>query len=64
VIYTDYRGIEVIGASRMVGGTDWALVVEQDRAEAFRTVDGIRRHMFMVIVFSLCGTLLSAWLLS
>ena len=64
VIYTDYRGIEVIGASRMVGGTDWALVVEQDREEAFRTVDGIRRHMFMVIVFSLCGTLLSAWLLS
>ncbi|GKT09466.1 ATP-binding protein [Desulforhabdus sp. TSK] len=64
VIYTDYRGIEVIGASRMVGGTDWALVVEQDRAEAFRTVDGIRRHIFMVIVFSLCGTLLSAWLLS
>ncbi len=64
VIYTDYRGIEVIGASRMVGGTDWALVVEQDREEAFRTVDGIRRHIFMVIVFSLCGTLLSAWLLS
>jgi signal transduction histidine kinase len=64
VIYTDYRGIEVIGASRMVGGTDWALVVEQDREEAFRTVDGIRRPIFMVIVFSLCGTLLSAWLLS
>jgi len=41
--YIDYRGIEVIGASARVVGTDWALVVEQDRDEAFRSADKLRR---------------------
>jgi signal transduction histidine kinase len=34
-IYTDYRGIPVLGASRPVADTPWYIVVEQDRDEAF-----------------------------
>jgi signal transduction histidine kinase len=34
-VYTDYRGIPVLGASRPVADTPWYIVVEQDRDEAF-----------------------------
>lgn len=64
ITYTDYRGIEVIGASNRVAGTDWALVVEQDTEEAFRPVDELRRSIALVIFLSLLGALISAWLLS
>ncbi len=64
ITYIDYRGIEVIGASMMVAGTDWALVVEQDTEEAFRPVTELRRSIALIIALSLLGALLSAWLLS
>ncbi len=64
ITYIDYRGIEVIGASTMVGGTDWALVVEQDSEEAFRPVAQLRRTIVLVILLSVLGALVSAWLLS
>ncbi len=64
ITYIDYRGIEVIGASMMVAGTDWALVVEQDTEEAFRPVTELRRSIALIISLSLLGALLSAWLLS
>ncbi len=62
--YIDYRGIEVMGASMMVAGTDWALVVEQDKEEAFRPVTQLRRSIALVICLSLVGALVFAWLLS
>ncbi|MCU0573732.1 MAG: ATP-binding protein [Syntrophobacteraceae bacterium] len=62
--YVDYRGIEVIGASRRVGGTDWVLVVEQDREEAFHSADALERYILLVISLSIVGVFLSAWLLS
>lgn len=64
ISYIDYRGIEVIGASRMVGGTNWALVVEQDRDEALRPVRELRHYIALVIVLSTCGVFFTAWLLS
>lgn len=64
ITYIDYRGIEVIGASMMVGDTDWALVVEQDKAEAFHAVNELRRFVFLVIATAIFGALISAWLLS
>lgn len=64
ITYIDYRGVEVIGASMMVGGTDWALVVEQDRDEAFRSVGELRRYIVLVVSLSVFGALISAWLLS
>ena len=63
-IYTDYRNIEVLGASRKVAGEDWYLVVEQDRDEAFREADRLKRYVYLAIVFSLIGAVILAWLLS
>ncbi|MCE5334790.1 MAG: HAMP domain-containing protein [Desulfobacteraceae bacterium] len=62
--YIDYRGIEVIGASARVAGTDWALVVEQDRDEAFRSADRLRNYMYSAVALTILGVLFSAWLLS
>jgi len=64
VTYVDYRGIEVIGASARVGGTDWALVVEQDRDEAFHSADVLRRYIYLIVVLSICGALISAWMVA
>lgn len=64
IIYIDYRGIEVLGASTRVGGTDWALVVEQDREEAFHDADRLKRYLLLVALLSAGGALASAWLLS
>jgi signal transduction histidine kinase len=63
-IYTDYRGIEVLGASRKLADLDWYLVVEQDRDEAFRAADRLERYVYIVIVFSTLGAVVLAWLLS
>ncbi len=62
--YTDYRGIEVIGASMMIPGTQWALVVEQDRDEAFEAADTLQRYVYAVILLSIIGTFGSAWILA
>ena len=64
VTYIDYRGVEVMGASARVGGTDWALVVEQDRKEAFQDADRLKQYLYLVASLSACGALASAWLLS
>jgi len=45
----DYKGIEVIGASRRVGGTDWVLVVEQDRQEASHSAEALKHYIPLVI---------------
>ncbi len=64
ITYTDYRSVEVIGASTMIPGTDWALVVEQDRDEAFESADKLRRYVYAVIIFSVVGALAAAWLVA
>jgi signal transduction histidine kinase len=64
ITYIDYRGIEVIGASARVGGTEWALVVEQDREEAFRDAERLKQYIYVVASISACGALALAWLLS
>ncbi|RJR22014.1 MAG: HAMP domain-containing protein [Desulfobacteraceae bacterium] len=64
ITYIDYRGIEVIGSSSRVEGTDWALVVEQDRDEAFHAAGTLTRYISLVIAFSVLAALASAWLLS
>lgn len=64
ITYIDYRGIEVIGSSSRVEGTDWALVVEQDRDEAFNAADILTGYISLVIALSVLGALVSAWLLS
>ncbi|WP_211239130.1 cache domain-containing protein [Desulfatibacillum aliphaticivorans] len=62
--YLDYRGIEVLGTSRKVPGTDWYLVVEQDRDEAFQSAQILKRHFFLIAAFSLCYAVVLAWAIS
>ncbi len=64
ITYIDYRGIEVIGSSARVEGTDWALVVEQDKDEAFHAARILSGYISLVIALSVLGALVSAWLLS
>ena len=64
IVYIDYRGVEVLGASARVAGTDWALVVEQDRHEAFIDADRLKQFIYLVASLSACGALVLAWLLS
>ena len=63
-IYQDYRGIKVLGASRSIGGTDWFLVVEQDRDEAFRSVDRLKRYVYLAMALTAIGATIIASLLS
>ncbi|PKN62423.1 MAG: histidine kinase [Deltaproteobacteria bacterium HGW-Deltaproteobacteria-15] len=62
--YLDYRNIEVLGTSRKIGGTDWHIVVEQDRDEAFQSMDGLKRHVYFTIFLAIGSTLLLTWVIS
>jgi len=62
-IYTDYRGIAVLGASRPVAGTDWHLVVEQDRDEAFAPSSELTRALCLAIAVTAATAVLISWLL-
>ncbi|MGA1840254.1 MAG: ATP-binding protein [bacterium] len=63
-IYTDYRGIEVLGTSRSIAGTDWFLVVEQDRDEAFMSADKLKQYAYGMIAFFIFAAIACAWLFS
>jgi len=64
-IYEDYRGIQVLGASRSLKGIDWHVVVEQDRDEAFGPSDQLQRNIWIVIgvtvVVAIGFSMLLAW---
>jgi signal transduction histidine kinase len=66
-IYRDYRGIPVLGASRAVEvtkGTEWYVVVEQDRDEAFASSDQLVRNIYIVIALTVAGAVGLSWLLA
>lgn len=60
-IYTDYRGIAVLGASRAVQGTPWFVVVEQDRDEAFEGADQLARAMWIGLAVTACMAIGLSW---
>ncbi|MBN2420354.1 MAG: HAMP domain-containing protein [Deltaproteobacteria bacterium] len=62
--YMDYRNIEVLGTSRKVGETDWYIVVEQDRDEAFRSVDSMKRLIGFMVFFAIGSALVLTWVIS
>ncbi len=62
-VYTDYRGVAVLGASRPVAGTDWHLVVEQDRDEAFAPSAELTRAIYLMIAATAAIAVLISWLL-
>jgi signal transduction histidine kinase len=44
---TDYRGHDVVASTRPVEGTDWGLVVKQDRAEILAATDDLRNTLVL-----------------
>ena len=56
--YLDYRGIEVLGASLQVGGTDWYIVVEQDLAEAFAAADKFKHVIYLTLLLFIASALM------
>lgn len=63
-IYLDYRGIEVLGTSQKIGGTDWHLVVEQDRDEAFRSLDVLKLIIYLTILLCIVSAFILIWIIS
>ncbi len=62
--YLDYRGIEVLGTSHKVGGTDWYIVVEQDRDEAFQSFDSLKRYILLIVMLSILSAFVFTWVVS
>jgi two-component system, NtrC family, sensor kinase len=62
--YLDYRGIEVLGTSQKVGGTDWYIVVEQDRDEAFHSFDALKRYIYLTVLLCIGSAFMFTWVIS
>jgi signal transduction histidine kinase len=62
--YLDYRGIEVLGTSMKVSGTDWYIVVEQDRKEAFQSAETLKRIVFLTLFLFIGCALMLTWIIS
>jgi signal transduction histidine kinase len=63
-IYQDYRGIEVLGTFQKVSGTDWYLVVEQDRDEAFQSADVLKRSIALTVLLCIGSAVVITWVFS
>jgi signal transduction histidine kinase len=63
-IYRDYRNIEVLGTSHKVEGTDWYIVVEQDKAEAFRSADSMKRLIGLMMLTAIGSAFVLTWVIS
>jgi signal transduction histidine kinase len=62
--YLDYRNIEVLGTSRKIGGTDWHIVVEQDRDEAFQSMDALKGQVYFTVFLAISSALVLTWVIS
>ncbi len=62
--YLDYRGIEVLGTSLSVSGTDWYIVVEQDREEAFQSAHTLKSIIYLTVLLSIGCALMLTWMFS
>jgi two-component system NtrC family sensor kinase len=63
-IYLDYRGIEVLGTSQKIAGTDWYLVVEQDRDEAFQSLDFLKLIIYLTVLLCIGSAFMLIWMIS
>jgi len=60
----DYRGVEVLYASRRIAGTPWVLLYKIDRAEALAASDQRANRllgMFLLAILVASATLVAAW---
>jgi len=62
--YLDYRGIEVLGTSQKVEGTDWYIVVEQDRDEAYHSFDALKRYIYLTVLLCIGSAFMLTWVIS
>lgn len=62
--YLDYRNIEVLGTFRMVEETNWYIVVEQDRDEAFQSFDSLKRIIYFMVFLAIGSALVLTWVIS
>ncbi len=62
--YMDYRNIEVLGTFHKVGETDWYIVVEQDRDEAFQSMDSLKRIIYFMVFLAIGSALVLTWVIS
>ncbi|RPH48562.1 MAG: HAMP domain-containing protein, partial [Desulfobacteraceae bacterium] len=62
--YHDYRGVEVLGVSLKIGGTDWYVVVEQDREEAFQSAANLKRIIYLTVLLCIASALMLTWMIS
>jgi len=62
--YLDYRGVEVLGVSLKIGGTDWYIVVEQDREEAFQSAANLKRIIYLTVLLCIASALMLTWMIS
>jgi len=59
--YLDYRGVKVFGTSLNAGGTNWYIVVEQDREEAFHSAKNHKRIIYLTILLGIVSALMLTW---
>lgn len=62
--YLDYRGIEVLGTSLQIGDTNWYIVVEQDRDEAFAAADKLKELLWLAVLLCIVSALLLTSMIS
>lgn len=62
--YLDYRGIEVLGTSLNVAGTNWYIVVEQDKKEAFQSASTLESVIYLTVLLCICSALALTWMIS
>ncbi len=62
--YLDYRGIEVLGTSSSVAGTDWHVVVEQDKEEAFESAKKLKRIVYLTLFLGIGIAMILTWIVS
>jgi signal transduction histidine kinase len=60
----DYRGVEVLSASRIVGQTGWAIVVKIDRSEAMAPLTDFLRFGLLTLLIGSALAGLFAWLIA
>ncbi|MDH3680131.1 MAG: ATP-binding protein [Acidimicrobiia bacterium] len=60
----DYRGEPVIAATRPIDGTDWGLVVKQDRSEILAATNGLRNTLVVAAAAVTALAMTGAWLVA
>ena len=62
--YINHRGIKVLGAYQPLQNTDWGVIIEQDRAEAFASLSRLIQISFLIAALALIAILVSGYLIA